>query len=57
MGIYLMEEMDFTALLAQYSGRGKSGCNRSTEKVYKEFMLYTIVRNINKYHRFLNSKL
>ena len=25
---------------------------RSTEKVYKEFMLYAIGRNINKYHRF-----
>ena len=31
--------------------------HRSTEKVYKEFMLYAIGRNINKYHRFLNSKL
>ena len=31
--------------------------HRSTEKVYKEFMLYVISRNINKYHRFLNSKL
>ena len=27
---------------------------RSTEKVYKEFMLYAIGRNINKYHRFLH---
>ena len=27
--------------------------HRSTEKVYKEFMLYAIGRNINKYHRFL----
>ena len=26
---------------------------RSSEKVYKEFMLYAIGRNINKYHRFL----
>ena len=31
--------------------------HRSTEKVYKEFMLYAIGRNNNKYHRFLNSKL
>ena len=31
--------------------------HRSTEKVYKEFMMYEIGRNINKYHRFLNSKL
>ena len=25
------------------------------DKVYKEFMLYAIGRNINKYHRFLDS--
>ena len=25
---------------------------RSSDKVYKEFMLYAIGRNINKYHRF-----
>ena len=30
---------------------------RSTDKVYKEFMLYAIGRNINKYCRFLNEKL
>ena len=30
---------------------------RSADKVYKEFMLYAIGRNINKYHRFLNEKL
>ena len=30
---------------------------RSTDKVYKEFMLYAIGRNINKYHRFLYEKL
>ena len=30
---------------------------RSTDKVYKEFMLYAIGRNINKYYRFLNEKL
>ncbi len=30
---------------------------RKTEKVYKEFMLYAIGRNINKYHRFLHDKL
>lgn len=29
----------------------------STEKVYKEFMLYAIGRNINKYHRFLHDKI
>ena len=28
---------------------------RTTEKVYKEFMLYAIGRNINKYHRFLHN--
>ena len=30
---------------------------RSADKVYKEFMLYAIGRNINKYCRFLNGKL
>ena len=30
---------------------------RSADKVYKEFMLYAIRRNINKYCRFLNEKL
>ena len=30
---------------------------RSTEKVYKEFMLYAIGRNINKYHRFLHHEI
>lgn len=30
---------------------------RSSEKVYKEFMLYAIGRNINKYHRFLNGQI
>ena len=30
---------------------------RTSEKVYKEFMLYAIGRNLNKYHRFLHDKL
>lgn len=30
---------------------------RTTEKVYKEFMLYAIGRNINKYHRFLHDEI
>lgn len=30
---------------------------RSAEKVYKEFMLYAIGRNINKYHRFLHDEI
>ncbi len=30
---------------------------RSTEKVYKEFMLYAIDPNMNKYHRFLRDKI
>ena len=30
---------------------------RSADKVYKEFMLYAIGRNINKYYRFLYEKL
>ena len=30
---------------------------RSAEKVYKEFMLYAIGRNINKYHRFLYNEI
>lgn len=29
---------------------------RTTEKVYKEFMLYAVGRNLNKYHRFLHCK-
>lgn len=31
--------------------------HRSVDKVQKEFMLYAISRNINKYHRFLCKKL
>ena len=30
---------------------------RSTEKVYKEFMLYAIGRNIMKYHRFIHHEI
>ena len=30
---------------------------RSEEKVYKEFMLYAIGRNIMKYHRFLHYEI
>lgn len=30
---------------------------RSSEKVYKEFMLYVFGRNINKYHRFISGKI
>lgn len=30
---------------------------RTAEKVYKEFMLYAIGRNINKYHRFLHNEI
>ena len=30
---------------------------RSSEKVYKEFLLYAIGRNLNKYHRFLHGKI
>ncbi len=30
---------------------------RSEDKVYREFMLYAIGRNINKYHRFLKEKI
>ena len=30
---------------------------RSEEKVYKEFMLYAIGRNILKYHRFLHGEI
>ena len=30
---------------------------RSSQKVYKEFMLYAIGRNIIKYHRFINGEL
>jgi len=31
--------------------------HRSSEKVYQEFMLYAIGRNINKYHRFLHGEI
>lgn len=31
--------------------------HRSSEKVYKEFMLYAMARNINKYHRFMMGQL
>jgi len=31
--------------------------HRSTVKVYKEFMLYAIGRNINKYHSFLHNEI
>ena len=30
---------------------------RTSEKAYKEFMLYAIGRNINKYHRFLHDEI
>jgi len=30
---------------------------RSTEKVHKEFLLYAMGRNLNKYHRFITGKL
>lgn len=30
---------------------------RSSEKVYKELMIYVIGRNMNKYHRFINGKI
>lgn len=31
--------------------------HRSSEKVYKEFILYAIGRNINKYHRFIHEQI
>ena len=31
--------------------------HRTADKVYKEFMLYAIGRNINKYHRFLHDEI
>ena len=31
--------------------------HRSSKKVYKEFMLYAIGRNINKYHRFIHEQI
>ena len=30
---------------------------RTAEKVYKEFMLYVIGRNVMKYHRFIHQKI
>ena len=97
----VMENLDFSGLLANYSDKGRIWYNpimmyavityanmrgilnrqtrsiqteghfgdikenenfrrfnyRSADKVYKEFMLYAIGRNINKYCRFLNEKL
>ena len=37
--------------------RVKTEDGRTSEKVYKEFMLYAIGRNINKYHRFLHGEI
>ena len=34
-----------------------SGVLITVRQIYKEFMLYAIGRNINKYHRFLHEKL
>ena len=34
-----------------------SGVLITVRQIYKEFMLYAIGRNINKYHRFLYEKL
>ena len=31
--------------------------HRSAEKVYKEFLLYAVGRNLNKYHRFLKETI
>ena len=31
--------------------------HRTSEKVYKEFLLYAVGRNFNKYHRFVNEKI
>ncbi|SET20197.1 hypothetical protein SAMN03080614_10801, partial [Anaerobranca gottschalkii DSM 13577] len=31
--------------------------HRSTEKVYKELMLYLFGRNINKYHKFITGQI
>lgn len=31
--------------------------HRSADKVYKEFMLYAIARNVNKYHRFIHNQI
>ena len=106
----VMEDLDFSGLLANCSDKGRTGYNRvmmyavitytnmrgirsidrivdlcerdiafiwltqgrkpkrdafyefkskklTSDKVYKEFMLFAIGRNINKYHRFLHVKL
>ena len=36
-----------------------NGCDykREFKKVYKEFLLYAIGRNLNKYHRFLHGEI
>ena len=46
-----MEEMDFTALLAQYSGKGKSGFN----PIMKYGVLtYAAMRGVREIDRILN---
>ena len=45
----VMEELDFTGLLACYSDKGRTGFN--------PIMLYAIGRNIMKYHRFLQHEI
>ena len=45
----VMEELDFSGLLACYSHKGRTGFN--------PIMLYAIGRNIIKYHRFLHDEI
>ena len=45
----VMEELDFSGLLACYSDKGRTGFN--------PIMLYAIGRNIMKYHRFLHHEI
>lgn len=59
------EQAGYTQTFEVYGCSDCSGCEHkakclykyNAEKVYKEFMLYAIGRNINKYHRFLHDEI
>ena len=48
----VMEDLDFSGLLANCSDKGRTG--------YNPVLMYAVIaigRNVNKYHRFLYAKL
>lgn len=59
--IIFKENIDFSfvnpVLREQYCENFGRFNYRTSEKVYKEFMLYAIGRNRNKYHRFLHDEI